>query len=795
MNAPTTNENKGQQSHNWINLFEIGNLTNKKISYRLYSIDALLRDENFVKNTNLLMKSVSLDLRQPTAMVIRDDTPFLALPSNTILSKKEYQLTPHAVTLSPCEGISQIDFGNMQRPDLPIAESFLRYAFQKPLMDHKDLWGHSFRYYEKQAINRNDQSDRIDIFPGFVWNLNYINRTFYISLDCTQKYIERAWLIEKHDQNDEKNFRYHLALYQNGNNWYMVQLWGFPQKSIAEQRFLPSGASDSTDVYSYIQGKWKHNPPYWIANLDQNSPVVLYSYPNRKEQFYGALALCKLSLSTQDDAVQRIHHKSILGPEDRLNRTRMYIEKFFRSALLGDSSVTVLPSHLEIDRKCFSIPLIRFGNNHILRIGQGNSTDNVTSVPLKEMGNCRLRLLTDTKAGPLDRTSFNAQYLLLPQSTPRGVNEDFEKRFVLAMQKISHQGSYSIRRILYDDRGKSSLYQQVQSIMQAINSNQIQAGYALLVLPGNAHANLHNYIKRELWPNLQFQCAMARKIEDLCSQSNLVKQENNNSERKYSSYVQNCALGMMMVNRKWLWSLESPLHHDMYIGIDVLNGIAGFTFIYEQGKKILFRDFPSKQKEKLTARQMRSILVNCLKEILAELPTAPRQLIIHRDGRSFEFEKLGLHQAISELISLNKLPSDLEAGIVDIRKSTAHNIRIFAEPRSEMIVNPQIGFYYVFDERDGVLCTTGYPFRFPGTAKPLYVSIADGNLKINNVLEDMFSLSQLVFTAPDKCMRLPATIKIADDFLEPVAASVSQEEGLYDDISEGEGEDLEGEEE
>jgi hypothetical protein len=782
MNTTAPYGNRESQSHNWINLFEIKNLTVKKISYRLYSIDNLPRDENFSKNSSLLIKSVSIDLRQPAALILRDDAPFLALPSNVTLTKSEYQLTPHAVTLSPCKDISQIDFENLQHYDVSIVESFLRYAFQKPLMDHKELWGHSSRYYEKRAINSNVHSDQIDIYPGFAWNLSYIEGKFYISLDCTQKYIERDWLVDKFGQNGEKNYRYRLALYLNGNNWYMVQLWGFPQKAIAEQRFIPSGEGNPIDVYSYIQMKWKHNPPNWIANLNPNSPVVLYSYPGRKEQFYGALALCKLSLSTQDEAVQRIHHKSILSPEDRLNQTRMYVEKFFRGTQIGESSVTVLSSHLEIERKCFSVPSLRFGNDHILKIGQGNTTDTVTSVPFKDLGSYRLRLLSDPNAGPLDRSPFNAQYLLLPQSSQREVNEDFEKRFIKAMQKISHQESYPIRRILYDDRGKSTLYQQVQSIKYAISSNQIQAGYVLLVLPRNAHTNLHNYIKRELWPHLQFQCAMARKIEDLYSQSN---REDSSNERKYTSYVQNCALGMMMVNRKWLWSLESPLCYDMYIGIDVLNGIAGFTFIYEQGKKIIFRDYPSKQKEKLTARQMRSIIVNCLKEILAELPIAPRHIIVHRDGRSFESEKGGFRQAVNELISQNLLPSDLETGIVDVRKSTAHNVRIFAEPRSEMIVNPPIGFYKEFSERDGVLCTTGYPFRFPGTAKPLYVTISDGNLILKNVLDDMFALSQLVFTAPDKCMRLPATIKIADDFLEPIAASVSQEEGLYDDIVDG----------
>ena len=58
--------------------------------------------------------------------------------------------------------------------------------------------------------------------------------------------------------------------------------------------------------------------------------------------------------------------------------------------------------------------------------------------------------------------------------------------------------------------------------------------------------------------------------------------------------------------------------------------------------------------------------------------------------------------------------------------------------------------------------------------------IAEGPLDIQWVLEDIFALSQLVFTAPDKCIRLPLTIKLADDFLEPIAAEVDEEAARYE---------------
>jgi hypothetical protein len=57
--------------------------------------------------------------------------------------------------------------------------------------------------------------------------------------------------------------------------------------------------------------------------------------------------------------------------------------------------------------------------------------------------------------------------------------------------------------------------------------------------------------------------------------------------------------------------------------------------------------------------------------------------------------------------------------------------------------------------------------------------IVEGNLDIEWVLEDIFALSQPCFTSPDKCTRLPVTIKLADDFLEPIASDADEDGARY----------------
>jgi hypothetical protein len=237
---------------------------------------------------------------------------------------------------------------------------------------------------------------------------------------------------------------------------------------------------------------------------------------------------------------------------------------------------------------------------------------------------------------------------------------------------------------------------------------------------------------------------------------------------------------MLVVNRKWPWALARPLHYDAYIGIDVLNRMAGLTFIYNHGQQIFFHDYPCKQKERLTAPQLREILVKHLRQDLRALGLRPRSVVIHRDGRTFTSELTGLHAAVQALQTEGVLPLDVVIGVVDIRKTTADHLRLGEGECLDAVQNPTIGSYYIVAPREGIVCTTGLPFRFPGTAKPLAAVVVEGALHIGWVLEDIFALSQLVFTAPSRCMRLPLTIKLAHDFLEPIASDADDEAALYE---------------
>jgi len=116
---------------------------------------------------------------------------------------------------------------------------------------------------------------------------------------------------------------------------------------------------------------------------------------------------------------------------------------------------------------------------------------------------------------------------------------------------------------------------------------------------------------------------------------------------------------------------------------------------------------------------------------------------------------------------------DLDANFVDVHKTSRTPVRLF-EPLSipgsqtESVGNPQVGTHLpLFDS--AYISTTGYPYTFHGTAKPIHVIKVSGNMAFELILDDLFRLSNLTWTRVDDCSRVPISIKMTDIRLREVA--------------------------
>ena len=760
----------------YVNMYEITNLHDLECECRYLKVTGLPQDSSYDKNLNVLVKKLAYELRQPIALVNRSGDHYVVIPVESPLPAPDQSLTPHVATLIPVEERGNVRFGALNSETLPIGLSFLRYSMKGALMRNRSLWSFGNSYYVKTPTNVGNIRDRVDIFGGFKYRIVPLeSKRLFLCVDLAYKYVERDWLTSHLDEQALDSFRMRHFLYCFGDQFYQVQLLGSAGQSVKDQKFQLDPSSPPVDVFSYTKEKWgdKHIP--YIDTLDPDSPAILYKYPGSERKAHGAAALCRLVLPTEDARVKALHSRSIRSPASRFHEIERIIERNFQNLRLGDKQVMISANTHREDKRCFAVPDQMVGHGKTLHVRRNGSDVGIT---LSSLGQTRMKYLLTPEIGPLSTSTFDAQYILLPLTLNRDIAEDFCTKIGRGIQDI-YPCRYDATPVFYDDRDARTLEKQVQAVLSAIAENEIDHGYALLILPSQAESNLHNYIKKRLWPDIQCQCASADSIKRFYQNDRdnwVVKEE---SRRRYSSYLRYLALGVLIVNRKWISALSEPLKYDVHIGIDALNRMVGFTYVYLGGKKVYFRSYPTQQKEKLSASNLRKVLRDDLERDIHDLGITPRHVVVHRDGRSFPAEIKGFYEAIRSLKGEGVIGPDTLVGVVEIHKQSAYPLRMAEGIGLDSLDNPRVGSWFRLDDNEGIVCNTGAPFLTQGTAKPLHVRIADGDLEIEKVLEDVFALSNLTWSAPDKCQRLPITTKLGDTFLRPIASPSDVERALY----------------
>jgi hypothetical protein len=326
----------------------------------------------------------------------------------------------------------------------------------------------------------------------------------------------------------------------------------------------------------------------------------------------------------------------------------------------------------------------------------------------------------------------------------------------------------------------------VDAILSGVQGAAKRGGHAVLVLPEKAQPDLHNFVERKLCSLVQTQCVNAgslRRFYRLFPDNGRARYGvPKDVERRYASYLRYTALGLMILNRQWPWVLEERTRYDAYIAIDVLHRTAAFTFFYEGGRRCFVRAAASTQREKLHRKQVRSLVLQHLRQDLKDGAAVPRSIVLRRDGRLFGSEWAGFQDAIRALVDERVLSDDTVTGAVEVHKHSSLGLRL-AERRGRDVENPSIGAWFSLDQREGIVCTTGWPFKLRGTVNPLHVRVARGPLDIESVLDDTFAMSQLCWPVPDRCMRLPIDLKLCDDFLVSMASDADDDGALYGEDS------------
>jgi hypothetical protein len=760
-----------------LNLYELKNLSHLRADYRLVTVDGFIGRNSDVAEDKLrsLTEQIAYAEHIPIAIVTGGASPVLAVPASHVLTTLEYQLTPEVVTLHPqdeCKVLRLTDTGDEARR---VGESFLKFYLRQPLRDDPSLWSAGANcFLEKQPINAHDSSRRIDVYRGFAFGFRWLDDKLYAVLNPATRYVESDWLTRSIAPERLREMRLRRCLYHFGQQWYPVQVLEVTQQSIRAATF-PDRSGETTNVFDYTQKAWRGAGLSWIANLDPESPAILYRGSNRKQR-NGAASLCKLTVHVDDPRLIAMRIKPGLPPEPRFSTTADAAQFLSGRAKLQDIPIYLERKALRRRLTAYRIPSLEFGH--------GKRLDVVGMDGLRELGRSRMELLCDRDAGFAVTGPMSRQYLIVPKTLARAIVDDFSQRVAHEVRQFINV-AYAPEQLIYDDESAHSLRQQVGAVVSAVDRANAH-GHGILILPRRSQLDLHNLIKRRLHSRLQLQCAMAGKLEGFYvtrpDQDRVSIQVRGDQASVFRGYVRNTTLGLMIANRNWGWVLAEPLHADCYIGFDVLHHMACFVFLYNGGRQCIVRTIETHQKEQLTRQQLRATITRGLQQDI-EAGARPTSIVLQRDGRLFESEWQGFRDAIGSLQSNGALGRDVRTAGVAISKSATVPVRM-VDAFEEHLENPRLGLAAELGMHEGILCTTGRPFRVPGTCTVLNVRVVRGDFSLAQALEDTFRLSLLSWAAPDKSMRLPITLKLCDDFLRSIAGAA--DEGAAEFGEEGE---------
>ncbi len=774
-----------------LNLYRLKNLQEIDFSYKIVSFDLNYLKDN-PKELNKCLDNieykVASNILGPAVRIKKDAQIYIAIPANRSISIEKAQAGSVNVPLQQSPDVYKTHFGEPLHNLL--LQRFLDFEIRDSLKSKHSLWDlNTYQFYLKNPVFDSDASS-IDIYGGFTYRLIEDNGCFYISLNPTYKYISKNYISDIVNLTNYsemlKSLRGVRCIYQNGDNWYQIEIRGFGRK-ISEHEFIDID-NHSSIVKDYILNRTKNSHFNVTGLLNDDHLALLYKYPNKDvKDFHGATSLAKRIYNTEESEVRLLHSKVILSPYKRFEYINENIKHYFQNMDFNGVRLSISTEPLFEKPKFFSIPPLKFNKDNILSVKSFNNTDG--STVLKDFGHERKQWIINNQI--LNNTPFISQYLIVPEIIDSALAKKFQADAECYLKKLAPQfPGFSL--ITYKFNPGDSATFQVNEIAKEFSSKGIIRGFALFLLPFNEKSsnrkikNFHDCLKKKFFPDIKFQCASIAQISSyfysVKVEQNLLKYEHRNDViDKYKSYLFYLLMEFLVVNRKWPYALNNNMNYDIYIGIDVHERYAGFSFLYKNCENIFF-DYkeipliagdPRKRAEKIKAEAITPILYEKLSSHIPDYAPNPNGIVLIRDGKSFGQEEISLQKVIEQLHIKGLINKDtIKWGVLDLFKKTVTPIRMVSvDDSSDKMENVISGSYKIINGNTGFIFNTGYPFKIRGTANPIHLHLKTGNIDFTDALQDVFSQTILSFSAPDKPNSLPVSIKLIDSFLAPVAAN------------------------
>jgi hypothetical protein len=759
------------------NIFPITNLTELSSNYRLYRIKGLSPDQNeYYQNSHHIARKLSYLLKNPVTVIERQERPYLVVRNDADEPPSPFPLVRTAVMFERCRDTITLDYTMRSPENDKICLRFIQFMLQEPLRSHPELWqprsGQPFFKKKPDHVSRNWQhyigmAVRAVVTP---------DGGIGLCLDATSKRISRTPLPTYISRDQFKAWKNRSCIYHNGHNWYEIQIIGLDDRNVSEY-LLPKDDSWVT-LLDYVTQESKKPLPPELTRVPSDAAVVVY-LNNQKEDRGVPSPLCyPVYRADNGDGAER-HSQTILAHHQRRQKVHQFVRRYQQHLQFGEIGIRISLEPVSAPSRMFTVPDYKFGHSTVLSV---SGTPNAHHVSLDNLGRTRLALLLDKKVGFYDTDALDRQYFILPQS----VLDSYGNAFLGDLRRtVNHlfpqENGYHPIIVPYHDLCRRTFPVQGRAILEAVESTCNQPGYGVVMIhhttdrKAGQEDQLAAMVIRELRERGLHVAVIHSAVADECYE--LVTPTDGqpdyrgrrNKRAKLTGYLRGVALNkVLLTNQRWPFVLATRLHADVTIGIDVKHNTAGLVVVGSNGARIRSICETSRQKEQLLEPQLKTYLIRIISEEAVARTEPIQTIVIHRDGRIWPSELAGAKQAIEQLKEEGMIAPSATLTLIEILKTSPVPLRLFDVTDKDgrpWVENPQVGYFYLTDENDGYLCSTGRAFPRKGTVRPLHVKRAYGLMSLEKCLEDIYDLTTLTWTRPEDCTRYPITIKLNDRFL------------------------------
>lgn len=767
------------------NIFPILNLSKLTSRYRRYLIRGLQPNHpQYFQNIDTLVHDLSYDLQRPVTTISEENQLFLVVRDDAREIKDSVNLIRATAYLEPAEGTFEIDYTHRSPQNDDLCIRFLQFMLREPLGLDKRLWspgaGQPFFTFTALPTER-----EIDLFRGF--NVRVVvtpDGGMGLCVEVANKYVRQRPLPTYLDHNQFERLKKRSCIYHYGHIWYEFRPQFLSDLNVSKCLVT----DDKIPLLQYIRNLTRKPFPEDLAALPADASVVYY-LNNRIEQRSAPAALCYPVCGPHDRDMKKLHSKSIIDPGPRRALIHRFQREFLSGLKFGGFELEVDPRPLSVPTRKFAIPDYRFGNDQKLSV---RGTSGAHHASLDNLGRVRLSMLGRGGPGFYDDRILDRQYLIIPRS----VSDKYGNEFIRALTEVvddlfPQEDGYSPKVIIYDDSGPMTFVAQGTAILKAVESEVDGPGYGVVMV--------HYIEDRDKRKEDPLAAMLMRRLRDYNIQAtvmhstfvsdcyrftrghdgNISYRVRKEKLRQLSGYLRGVAINKILLNnQRWPFVLDTRLHADLIVGVDVKNNSAGFVVVGNNGADVRFLLDTSSQKEKLDHRQVKRVLTDILQKEAEARQDVIRNVVLHRDGKLFPEELAGANDAIREVRGVDGIADDVSLTSLEIQKTSPAPLRLFevtnVNGEGLTTLNPQVGYYYLPSAKDGYLCATGRAFRRNGTVKPLHVRLVEGPMSIEFCLEDVYALTTLAWTRPEDCTRYPITVKLNDRYL-------GEEAGKFDE--------------